>query len=171
MRYDARTIALHWTTAGLVLVLWIIGQTSDLLPRGPLRSAYWSLHFALGFLLVVVLLVRIVWRGSGGKRLPPADSGLLGVVSQATHYLLYALLLTTAGLGVTNAFVRGVSIFGVVHLPRLGDRALGERLTDLHGLAANGVLALAALHAIAALAHHYLWHDGVLRRMLPTDRR
>ena len=29
------------------------------------------------------------------------------------------------------------------------------------------ILALAGLHAGAALVHRYLWHDGVLARMLP----
>ena len=37
-RYDATTIALHWLTAGLVVLLWIIGQTADWAPRGPLQT-------------------------------------------------------------------------------------------------------------------------------------
>lgn len=41
MRYDTRTIALHWTTAVLVLVLWIIGQTDDFIPKGAPHRAYW----------------------------------------------------------------------------------------------------------------------------------
>ena len=111
MHYDLRTIALHWLTAGLVIALWTIGQTADFIPRGPWRGAYWSLHFVLGFLFVAVLLVRIVWRGSGGRRLPPAESGLLQLIAVATYYLLYALMIAVAGLGVANAFAHGVSIF------------------------------------------------------------
>ena len=38
-----------------------------------------------------------------------------------------------------------------------------------HKLAANGVLALAALHAAAGLMHYYLRRDQVLQRMLPGD--
>ncbi len=167
MHYDSRTIALHWLTAGLVIALWTIGQTADFIPRGPWRGAYWSLHFVLGFLFVAVLLVRIVWRGSGGRRLPPAESGLLQLIAVATHYLLYALMIAVAGLGVANAFAHGVSIFGIVHLPRLASRELGHEIGDWHELAANCVLALAALHAAAGLAHHYLRHDSVLQRMLP----
>ncbi len=167
MRYDSRTIALHWLTAGLVIALWVIGQTADFIPRGPLRGAYWSLHFTLGFLFVAVLLVRIVWRGSGGSHLPPAESGPLQIAATGTHYLLYALFIAVAALGVANAFAHGISIFGIVHLPRLGDRELGRRIGEWHELAANGVLALAALHAAAGLAHHYLRRDTVLQRMLP----
>lgn len=168
MRYDLRTIALHWVTAGLVIALWTIGQTADFIPRGPLRGAYWSLHFTLGFLFVAVLLVRIVWRGSGGSHLPPAERGILQIIATSTHYLLYALMIAVAALGLANAFAHGVSLFGIVHFPRLADHAQAELIGDLHELAANAVLALAALHAIAGLAHHYLRHDSVLQRMLPN---
>ena len=127
MHYDLRTIALHWTTAGLVLILWTIGQTADFIPRGPFRGAYWSAHFLLGFIFVAVLLTRIFWRSSSGKRLPPADSGVLQVISKTTHYLLYALLVIVAALGLANAFAHGVSIFGIINLPKLADHARANR--------------------------------------------
>jgi cytochrome b561 len=168
MRYDRFTITLHWATAVLVLLLWTIGQTADFVPRGPFRSAYWSLHFLLGFIFTAVLLGRIFWRVSNGKRLPPADRGALQVAATVTHYLLYALLVIVAGLGIINAFAHGVSIFGWIKFPRIGNHDLAESLTDWHGLAANCVLALAALHACAGLLHHFLTRDGVLGRMLPN---
>ncbi len=37
--YDQATIRVHWTTAALVVALWMIGQTADWFPRGPLRGA------------------------------------------------------------------------------------------------------------------------------------
>jgi cytochrome b561 len=168
MHYDRATIALHWATAGLVLVLWTIGQTADLIPRGTLRHSYWSLHFLFGFFFVVVLLARICWRVGSGKRLPPADRGVLQLAAVGMHYLLYALLVVVASLGLTNAFAHGVSIFGLIKLPHFGSRHLGESLTDWHGFAANCVLAVAALHASAALLHYYLKRDGILERMIPN---
>ena len=71
--YDPTTIMLHWCTAALVLALWIIGQTADWLPKGPVTSYYWSSHILLGFALVVLLAWRIIWRFSAGRRLPPYD--------------------------------------------------------------------------------------------------
>jgi cytochrome b561 len=168
MRYDTKTIVLHWATAVIVPVLWIIGETDDFVPRGPLHRAYWSTHFLLGFILAAILLARIFWRSTGGKRLPAATGGVLHIVSQATHYLLYALLITVVALGIVNAFDRGVSIFGLLHLPQLGDPDWREGLSDLHGLAANALLAVAVFHAVAALAHHYLLRGRVLSRMLPA---
>lgn len=37
-RYDPTTIWLHWMTAGLIIALWVICQTGDWFPRGPLRT-------------------------------------------------------------------------------------------------------------------------------------
>lgn len=165
--YDRLTIALHWITATSVVVLWIIGQTADWIPDGPVNTTYWSIHVVVGFVLAAVLIWRIMWRGTGGRRLPAADSGAVHALAQATHYLLYGLLLTVVVLGIANAFVRGYNLFDLVSLPQVGDRELGHSITEWHGLAANILLALALFHAAAALVHHYLWRDGVLGRMLP----
>ena len=168
--YDRTTIALHWATATLAVLLWIIGQTADWIPDGPVNNAYWSVHVVLGFGLAIVLLWRVLWRGFGGRRLPAADIGMLHVFAKATHHLLYVLLLAAVVLGVINAFVRGYNLFSLISLPQIGDRALRRPITQWHGLAANILLGLALFHAAAALVHHYVWRDGLLGRMLPSRK-
>ena len=166
--YDRTTIVLHWTTALLVAVLWIIGQTADWIPDGPVNTDVWSVHVVLGFILAAILVWRLAWRNTAGRRLPAADTGALHVFAKTTHVLLYGILLTVVGLGIVNAFVRGYNLFDFVSLPQIGDRASRKAITQWHGLAANVLLGLALFHAAAALVHHYLWHDGTLRRMLPS---
>jgi cytochrome b561 len=168
VKYDRTTISLHWITAGLVAVLWIIGQTADWLPDGVLNTDYWSIHVVLGFALAAVIAWRMIWRNSGGSRLPAADAGVLQVVAKATHYGLYLLLLVVVVLGLVNAFVRGYNLFDLVSLPQVGDRAVRKPITHWHGFAANLLLGLAGLHAAAALFHHYILRDSVLARMVPT---
>jgi len=168
--YDRTTIALHWLTAASVALLWIIGQTADWAPRGPLRTGYWSIHVVLGFALAIALVARILWRGLRGRRLPAADRGLLHFMAEAMHYALYGVLTVTIGLGVVNAFLRGYDLFDLVHLPQIGDPAMRRPITHWHGLAANVLIVLALLHATAALAHYYARRDGVLQRMLPGLR-
>jgi cytochrome b561 len=165
--YDRLTIWLHWATVALVVALWIVGQTGDWLPRGPLQTNYWSMHIVFGFTLAVVLAWRAVWRLTGGRRLPPVGPPLLQALAKTVHYLLYALMAAVVVLGIVNAFVRGYNLFDLTHLPQIGDRALRRPITDWHGLLANILLALAALHALAALAHRAVLRDGVLRRMMP----
>ncbi len=170
-RYDRTTIALHWTTALLVVALWILGQTADWFPDGPVNTGLWSTHVVLGFALTGVLVWRIAWRSGGGRALPAADQGVLHTLAKATHYGLYLLLVVIVVLGIVNAFVRGYSIYGLFHLPQVGDRAWRRPITQWHGLAANIVLALAAFHAAAALVHHYVLRDGLVARMMPEPRR
>ena len=173
LRHDPTTIALHWLTAVLVIVLWTIGQTVDFAPNGPLRIDYRSVHITCGVILGLVLVARLTWRLTRRQSLPPIDRGLLLVIARITHWLLYALLLVTVGLGVTNVWARGDSIFNLVHVAQLvpGDRALVHRIGDWHALAANAVLIVAGLHSAAALFHHMVLRDATLRRMLPWPPR
>jgi cytochrome b561 len=60
-------------------------------------------------------------------------------------------------------------VFNLFTIPKLvpGDVTLKKTLESLHGDFADIVLIVAGLHAAAALAHHYLLRNSVLRRMLP----
>jgi cytochrome b561 len=173
LRYDPVTIVLHWVTAALVVALWIIGQTVDVFPNGPLRVDYRSLHIMFGAILAVVVLGRLAWRLARRADLPPIDDGLLLVIARVTHWTLYALLVVTVGLGIPYAWARGDSIFNVFMIPQMvpGDRALAHQIGDWHALAANALLIVAGVHAAAALFHHYILRDETLRRMLPWHLR
>jgi cytochrome b561 len=168
-RYDQLSILLHWLTAALVAILWTLGQTLDFFPKGAPKIDARSVHIALGATLGLVLLARVLWRASAGRRLPLANSGWLGVAAKVVHYGLYLLIGATVVLGIFNAWQRGDVLFNLYTIPKLvpGDRALRRTLQALHGDFADIVLIVAGVHAAAALAHHYLLRDPVLRRMLP----
>lgn len=172
VRYDGKSIRLHWITAGLVILLWCIGETIDWFPRGTPRVTVRSLHISLGVLLGLVVLYRIWWRSTGGVRLPPAETGRLQTLATAVHFLLYLAVVGAVALGVANVWVRGDTIFNLFTVPKFdpANKPLRETVEELHELLAHSVMVLAALHAGAALAHHYLWKDQVLRRMLPAGR-
>jgi cytochrome b561 len=167
--YDSATIVLHWMTATLVGLLWLIGQTIDYAPSGPLRVDYRSLHILLGVTLVIVFTIRATWRLTRGRSLPGVGGPLMEWAARLVHWALYALVLTTLVLGLANAWVRGDTIFNLFAIPSFapGDKALRGLIGDWHALAANSTVILAGLHAAAALFHHYVLRDGVLRRMLP----
>lgn len=171
-QYDGATIGFHWITAVLVAVLWCLGQTLDWFPRGVPRAAALSTHIVLGASLVCVLLLRLFWRGSAGRHLPPADPGFMGVVAQLGHTALYLLLIAVLAVGLGVEWLRGDTIYGLFTVPGLAptDRAVRHAFTGLHNMLANILLIIAGLHALAALVHHYLLRDGVLRRMVPGPR-
>lgn len=165
--YDTLTIALHWIVALLVIGLWTAGQTVGWLPKGPIRSFVWSTHVVAGFGVALALVIRVTWRLTAGRRLPAVGAAAGRLLASGVQLGLYILLLAVVGLGVANAFNRGFDLYGLAKLPQLGDLELKHQLTKWHGLAANILMALAAFHAVAALAHHFVWKDQVLRRMRP----
>jgi len=166
-KYDRSTIAYHWATALLVFGLWIMGKTADVFPKGPLRDAYWSTHYLLGLTLIVVFALRVVWRFTGGRRLPDAGVGLVNWASKAVHHLLYLLIAVALGLGLYAALVRGASLYGVIAFPEIGPTEMRRPSHEWHELAANVVFFLALAHAAAALWHQFGLRDGLLQRMRP----
>ena len=165
--YDRTTVFFHWATALLVVLQWFGAQAIDLFPKGPLRVDARSVHITVGVTLAALLAARMFWRATGGRRLPLADQGLLNVVAKGTHWLLYVLLVSMVLAGLFLTWTRGDSLYNLVSIPAYdpGNHALAEQVQDIHGTIGWLILALAGLHATAALVHRYLWHDGVLARM------
>ena len=169
VRYDPRSIRPHWLTAALVLLLWCMGETIDWFARGTPRITARSAHITLGVLLASILVFRVWWRATEGRRLPPVGSGPLAALSRWTHATLYLVVALTVLAGLANVWARGDNWFNLFTVPAFdpGNKALKEGVEEVHELAAHVTLILAALHAAAALLHHYVWKDDVLRRMLP----
>ncbi|MBE9607406.1 cytochrome b [Acetobacteraceae bacterium H6797] len=165
--YDRATVVFHWLSALLVAYQWFGAQVIGSLQRGPVRAGLWSSHYFIGAVLTVVVLGRIAWRLTRGRRLPP-DPGWQGLAARSMHGLIYAMLVATLGVGLFLAWVRGSSLlFGLFPLPVYDPTAPALRRTVLgwHEMVANWLIYLVGIHAVAALAHHYLLRDGVMRRM------
>jgi cytochrome b561 len=170
MTYDRTTIVVHWLTVLLIAVLWGLAQIIDVWPPGSMgRVEVRSIHISLGIVLLVVLIYRLIWRHTGGRQLPPAETGVMHLLAVLAQFALYGLLAVILVSGVANAWVRGDNVFGLFSIPSFapGDRAMRSLVGDIHDISVNLILFIAALHAAAALFHHYVKRDGVLRRMLP----
>lgn len=168
-RYDSMTMFFHWAIAILVVAQWLGAQIIDWFPRGALRVDARSTHIALGVLLAALLVGHIIWRLTRGRRLPPADAGVLNLIAKATQGGLYVLLLAMVLVGMALVWTRGDSIFNLFSIPAYdpGNKALAEQVQEIHEAIGWIILVVAGFHAAAALIHRYVWHDGVLRRMLP----
>ena len=169
--YDSTTIRFHWTTAALVVALWIIGQTADWFPKGPIRGAVWSTHFTLGAILIVVYAARIVWRFTSGRRLPGVGSPAQIKLAAAGHGLIYLGIAAVLALGIGNLFAHGSNVWGVYHFSRIAEKSVAHRISQAHSLSADALLVLAAAHGAVALFHQIVWRDGVLTRMWPSLAR
>ena len=173
--YDTVGKAFHWTVVALVACQFV---TALLLPDieldTPLDTTI-NLHFNVGLLIIVVMAARLVHRWMHPVVVAPADSpGWERIVALATHRVFYAILLVGPFLGWVAASADSVPVrlFGVLTLPALATRKAQWAMLagDIHGYAMWTLLALIGIHAGAALYHHFVCHDNVLRRMLANGK-
>jgi cytochrome b561 len=172
--YDRVAIALHWTTAVLVIVQFALGQTWDWFAKAT-RELMENTHMSFGVLLTAVILARLVWRLIPGHQVASIEAGWMRVAARATHYLLYALLATETVLGFTFRWGAGrpMYFFGTGIPPLIGQMAkpVTHNLKDIHNWVGWAIIVIATAHALAALYHHYVLKDRVLVRMLPRAAR
>ena len=100
---------------------------------------------------------------------------LLQFAAHAGHALLYVLMLAIPLSGWLMSSAKGFQTvwFGVLPIPDLiaKDKETGDLLANVHlGLNLLFVAVLAG-HVGAALKHHFIDKDDILRRMLPQRRR
>lgn len=171
--YGAVSLALHWLTAGFVVLAWLLGLFGDDLPKGTVRAAGLYVHMSAGLGIFLLVALRVGWRFIDP---PPAFEPTrfgrwLNLPAKAAHVVLYALLIATPIIGVLLQFARGdaLPVFGLFDIasPWPKDRALAGSLKEIHETLANLLMIVAGLHAAAALVHHFLLHDRTLARMLP----
>lgn len=170
--YTAGAKALHWTIAGLLVVQYL----TELIPQTWISDdTLTAWHLAVGPTILLLMLLRLLWRLT--HRPPPAPSDLpapLRLLSRATHWLFYGILLVLPMLGWTAASAHGSTpyLLGIIPLPALvaKNKAFADTIGGVHGTLAWVLLALIALHVAGALYHALVKHDGVMQRMLPGGR-
>jgi len=171
--YDRVAIALHWTTAALVLFQFALGQTWEWFPR-PTRHLMIVTHMSFGIILTAVVLARVLWRFILGHHARSLESGLVRIASTTVHYLFYALLVIQAVLGFLSRWEgnEAMSFFGLkIPSPFTGaGKQAADQIQDIHNWVGWAIIVLAVGHAAAALYHHYALHDRVLGRMFPPAR-
>ncbi len=167
-RYSLPAILLHWAQAGVVLWLLWLGWTMVDLPKGAERSAAYGLHKSLGLLVVLLTLLRLVWR----HRVPAPPSALAAReqrLAHLGHVALYVFLLVAPLAGyLASAFTPFPIKFFGLELPRLfeKDESLNELFKQIHVVSVWAGSGLIAGH-VGAVVLHQLKGQGVLKRMLP----
>lgn len=171
-RFGALAQSLHWTTVALVVALILVALYMTGLPLGPDKIRVYNLHKSLGVLVLLLTLLRLFWRwASPPPPLPRDMAAWERQAAKASHFLLYLLLFAQPLAGIIHSWSANfpVVVFGAVTLPNLTGpnpdlKALLEILHAWMGWTLCGVF---LAHAAAALRHHFLLKDDVLRRMLP----
>jgi cytochrome b561 len=170
-RYDSVQIALHWLTSLLIIAAVCLIWTVQLTPKGDLHNTLFFLHRSCGVTVFGLVLLRLVWRALHDT--PPPPAGIPAWQQRAgtvTHWLLYGLFILMPVTGFIDGAANNhpVSFFFLFDLPLLPEnKALAHLAGAIHETLQWAVYGLVLLHAAAALHHHFVLRDNVLRRMLP----
>jgi cytochrome b561 len=183
-RYTAVAQALHWLLALGLTAQVVLGLTMT--HAGLARMTqfkFYQLHKSIGITILIVALLRLVWRlAHQPPALPDDMPGLEKSAAHSTHVLLYILMIGLPLVGwamvSVSPFNLPTVLFGVVpwpHMPWLtgiADKPYWEAVAKwVHAYGAYLLIALVLLHAAAALRHHIVLRDDILARMVPGLRR
>ncbi len=175
-RYTRTAIALHWLMALAVIGLLGVGTWMTGLKPSPTKIEVYTWHKWIGLTVLLLVLVRVLWRlRHAPPPLPAGTPAWQRRAAAASHGLLYALLFAMPLTGWLQNSAAGfpLSWFGLFKVPPLvgRDKESFAFWQGTHEVLAWLLAALILVHIAAALKHHLIDRDEVLRRMLPARRR
>jgi cytochrome b561 len=172
LRYGAVAQFFHWVTAILVVATFTYGPGgSEQRVYSHARDFDRQLHETLGIGVLAIMLVRLVWRTFDAVPDVPPMPQWMKVASEVVHAMIYLLLLAIPLTAISGAWLEGhpLTLLGNVRIYPLVAEAhdVGSAIASIHTWLGDAILWIAGVHAAAALYHHIVLRDGVLRTMLP----
>ncbi len=175
----------HWVTALMIAVVvpvgYVMTSTYELVVTSEqLRAvnvALSKVHHTAGLLVLLLVVLRLGWRLK--QMTPDGAPGLAAyqrALAKLTHVFLYGLLLLLPLSGWAAMSVFGelpIYFFGMESVPGILPKLpLGHTFGysffgRMHAYAVYVGGVVLGLHVIAALWHHVVMKDSVLRRMWP----
>ncbi len=165
-----QTITLHWITGLAFIGVFALGLYMVDLPRSPEKFEWYGIHKSLGAIILVVALIRLVWRLKEGA-LPPASEMPVwqDKAAKAVHgiLLLATLAMPISGIAMSAGGGRAVDIFGWVIIAEGPETPwLQEIGSTIHHSAVEILIAVFVLHVAGAIKHQLVDKDGTISRML-----
>jgi cytochrome b561 len=162
----------HWVLAAMIVGMLAYGWWMNHIPARGDRLFYRTIHADIGYLVLVLMVVRLIWRGiNPTPALPPDTLPWQRIAARVSHWSLYIVTVVVAMLGWAHSGAHTPdysSWFGLFHVPQITspDKAAADAYEDRHILFAYVLLALIAIHIAAALWHHFVKRDRVVVRMI-----
>jgi cytochrome b561 len=156
-RYSGIAVLAHWMTAVGIAVMLALGWTMTALEDDAGSAQWFGWHRSLGVMLVVLFVLRLLWRLRNRPEAPRRPSPRIEQLAATTmHRLLYLMMFAMPLTGLAGAWLSedGLGAFGHIAAQPLGvHKLLSESLFNLHAASAWMLVALVSLHALAALRH------------------
>lgn len=177
-RYDTVSRAFHWLTAIAVTIAFVLGpeRFGRFMHQGgdPAARSDIVWHETLGVAVFVLTLLRLIWVAFRPAAPQFAMPGWMHLSSKLAHLGLWALMLALpisamlalGGEGYPLTLLGGLRID---QFPAIAGSSLASLADwgDVHGFLGDAILAIAGVHAVAAIYHHVVMKDSVLLSMLP----
>jgi cytochrome b561 len=169
-------IVIHWLTLLLIVGAYVFIEFRGNFPRGSVeRELMKSLHYWFGLSVLALVLIRIALRIlTPTPQINPPVPLYLHIAAWGAHLALYAFMIVVPILGwmILSAEGDPTSFFGIPLFPIVApDKDFAGFAEELHETIGDIGYYLIALHAAAALYHHYWRRDDTLAHMAPFLRK
>ncbi|HUJ37481.1 MAG TPA: cytochrome b [Hyphomicrobium sp.] len=159
----------HWIMALAIPAMFALGLWMVTLNYySPYYRTAPDIHRSVGMLLLILLVLRFLWRLANPKPDDAELSPLERVASRTVHWGFYPLLfaLMVSGYLISTADGRPIQVFNWFSVPSLiHKKGLEDAAGEVHEVLAYVTMLLVVLHAAAALKHHFIDHSSILKRM------
>ena len=163
---------LHWLIVLMILGMGSVGLVMTEMRNSPDKIQVYLLHKSFGLTVLALITLRLLWRLYAGTPRPvPGTPRWQERIASLTHGALYVLVfaMPISGWVLNSAAGFPLRWFGLFNLPAIAGKSesLRELAEDVHEWLFWTLIAVALVHAAAALYHHVFRHDATLARMLP----
>ena len=169
--YGLITKIFHWLIAFAILGLITVGLSMTDMPSSPEKYELYGMHKASGVMVLMLVILRILWRISNKEVMPPKSlSNMMNIKKKIGHYVLYLfmLLMPISGILMTHFSSRDIPVFGLFTIPAAAvkDPQIAGLFHQVHVLGIWAFITVIILHIGAALYHHFVLKNNILKRMI-----
>jgi cytochrome b561 len=162
----------HWAIVAGITLQYIWAWRAD--QTDSIRTEYQLIvqHKSIGMTVLALAILRILWRlFNRPPALPDGMKRWERFAASFTHWALYGVIMAMPITGwiYSSAAGYGAEFYGLLDIPDLvgTSEALESAFHEIHELLGIALLVLIGVHVAAALQHHFIRKDDVLKRMLP----
>ena len=135
------------------------------------RLFHRGIHADIGYVVLLLMLARLIWRAMYPVPAPPAASPRWErIAAHISHWSLYGITILVALLGWAHSGAHTpdyASWFGLFRVPQFTspNKANADFFEDWHIWMAYVLIGLVMLHILAAVYHVMVRDDDVVARM------
>ncbi|HJK86226.1 MAG TPA: cytochrome b [Candidatus Megaira endosymbiont of Nemacystus decipiens] len=160
----------HWVMAIIIISLASVGFFMSSMDNSPDKYELYAMHKAMGTIALLLVSLRLLWKMLNQKVMPAKGlPSIIILAAQLGHFVLYIFMLLMPASGLLMSLFGGydVQVFNIFTIESWEKNSyLSSLFHDVHTTSALMLVAIIALHSLAALYHHFIRKDRTLIRMI-----